>query len=59
MIHEAEDSASISADKTASIWDIKCRTAEHKQAEKEMIKQQNLINCYSREISIADTNLIL
>ena len=33
MIHEAEDSVSISADRTASIWDIRHEAAECKQAE--------------------------
>ena len=54
MIHEATDSAAISADKAAAVWENKDR-----QIRRNTVRQQDLISCYSREINIADTDLIL
>ena len=34
MIHKAEDSVSISTDRTAFIWDIRYETAEHRRIQK-------------------------
>ena len=59
MIHEAEDSVSISADKTAFIWEVRCEEAECRQAEEKIIRQWDLISCHSREVDVADTDLIL
>ena len=59
MIHEAEDSVSISADRTAFIWEVRHREAEHRQAEEKTIRQQDFISCHSRKVDIADIDLIL
>ena len=54
MIHEAMNSAAISADRAAAVWENKDRWAERKT-----VRQQDHINCHSRKVNIADVNLIL
>ena len=54
MIHEAMNSAAISTDKAAAVWEN-----ENRQVRRKIIRQQDHINCYLREVSIADVNLIL
>ena len=54
MIHEIINSAAISADKAAAVWEN-----EDKQVRKKTVKQQDYISCYSREINIINVNLIL
>ena len=59
MIHEAENSISISADKTAFIWEVRYKKIKHEQVKKEIIKQWDFINYHSRKVNIVDINLIL
>ena len=54
MIHEATNSAAISAGRAAAVWEN-----EDKQARKKMIRQQDYISCHSRKVDITDVNLIL
>ena len=54
MIYEAMNSVTISADRAAAVWEN-----ENKQVRKKTVKQWDHINCHSREINIADVNLIL
>ena len=54
MIHEAMNSVTISADRAAAVWEN-----EDKQVRRKMTRQQDHINCHSREVDIADVNLIL
>ena len=59
MIHEAEDSVSISAGRTAFIWEVRHERTEYKQVEEKIIRQWNLINYYSRKVNIVNADLIL
>ena len=54
MIHEAMNSAAISADRAATVWEN-----ENRQVRRSMIRQQDLINYHSRKIDIVDADLIL
>ena len=54
MIHETMNSVIISADRAAAVWENRDR-----QAEKKTVRQQDHISCHSREVDIADVNLIL
>ncbi len=54
MIHEAMNSVTISADRAAAVQENRDR-----QVRKRTIRQQDYISCYSREVNIADADLIL
>ena len=54
MIHEAMNSAAISADRAAAVWENRNR-----QIRKNTVRQHDLISCYSKEVDITDVNLIL
>ena len=54
MIHEVTNSAAISADRAAAVWEN-----EDKQVQKKTIRQWNHINCHSKKINIVDADLIL
>ena len=54
MIHEATDSAAISADRAAAVWENGGRWAE-----KRTVRQWDHISCHSREVGITDADLIL
>ena len=54
MIHEITNSAAISVDRAAAVWEN-----ENKWIEKRIVRQQDHISCHSRKIDIADADLIL
>ena len=54
MIYEATNSVIISADRAAAVWEN-----EDRQVKRKMIRQQDHINCHSREVDITDADLIL
>ena len=54
MIHEATDCAAISAGRAAAVWENGGRRAGRK-----MTRQWGHISCHSREVGIADADLIL
>ena len=54
MIHEATNFVTISADRAAAVWEN-----EDRQTERRTVRQWDHISCHSKEVSIADADLIL
>ncbi len=59
MIHEAMNSAAVSAGRAAVVQEYENRWVKQQQVKCDTARQQDLVSCHSREVGIADADLVL